>query len=153
MLCLSKWRNSSSQKKKNAQMRVRSLAGAVRLSMRGKSCSITPTLKMAADGSGAEELTFLGSELHGDGPAESPSGAFKEVPVRDETAVGVEPFHPRQSPESVEGHGGAPSKTLTTAKKRRVNISTHYLNQIHNGWTIQNKVENKHALYNCQQIL
>lgn len=137
MLCLSKGCNSSSQKK-NAQMRVRSLAGAVTLSMRGKSCSITPTLKMAVDGSQTEEVTFLGSELHGDGP-ESPSRAFEKVPVGDATAVGVEPFHPRQSPESVEGHGGAPCKTLTAGKKRRVTISTRHLNQIlsklpvHNG--------------------
>lgn len=120
-------------------MRVRSLAGAVRLSMRGKSCSITPTLKMAVDGSRTEEVTFLGSALHGDGPAESPSRAFEEVPVRDETAVGAEPFHPRQSPESVEGHGGAPSKTLTAGKKQRVNISTRYLNQTLSILTVHNR--------------
>lgn len=127
----------SPSQKKNAPMRVRSLAGAVRLSMRGKSCSITPTLKMAVDGSRTEEV--LGSALHEDGPAESPSRAFEEVPVRDETAVGVEPFHPRQSPESVEGHGGAPSKTLTAGKKQRVNISTHSLNQILFILTVDNR--------------
>lgn len=111
-------------------MRGRSLAGALRLSMRGKSCSITPTLKMAVDGSRTEEASLLGSELTGVGPAEAPGRAFEEVPVRDESAVGVEPFHPGQSPESAEGRGGAPSKTLTAGTKQRVNISTCYLNQI-----------------------
>lgn len=79
---------------------------------------------MAVDGSRTEEAAFLGSEVHEEGPAESPSGALEEVPVRE----GVEPFHARQSPESVEGHSGAASKTLTALQKRRVNISTRYPN-------------------------
>lgn len=79
---------------------------------------------MAAHGCSAEEPTPLGSEVLGDAPAESPSGAFEDEPVRDETAVGAELLCPRQSPESVEGHGGPPSRTSTAGKKRRVNIST-----------------------------
>lgn len=93
---------------------------------------------MAVDGSRTEEVTCLGSESHGDGPADSPGRAFEEAPFRDETAVGVEPFHPRQGPESVEAHGGASSETLTAGKKQRVNISTHYLNQIASILTVHN---------------
>lgn len=119
MLCVSEWRNSSSQKK-NAQMRDQSLAGRC----------ITLSLKMAVDGSRTEEATLLGSELTGDGSVEPPCRDFEGVPVRDETAVAVEPFHPRQSPESVVDCGGAPSKALTAGKKQRVNISTRYLTQI-----------------------
>lgn len=111
MLCVSEWCNSSSQKK-NAQMRDQSLAGRC----------ITLSLKMAVDGSRTEEATLLGSELTGDGSV--------EPPCRDETAVAVEPFHPRQSPESVVDCGGAPSKALTAGKKQRVNISTRYLTQM-----------------------
>lgn len=88
-------------------MRVRSLAGAVKLPMRGKSCNIRSTLKMAADVSKTQAARFLGSELHEDGP------------VQPESAVGVEPLHPRASPEPVEG---APGKTLAPAKKQRVKI-------------------------------
>lgn len=102
--------NSSSFLKKNAQMRVKSLAGAVKLSMRGKSCNIRPTLKMAVDVSRNQAVCFLGSELHEDSP------------VEPESAVGVEPLHPRASPESAEGPGRAPGKTLTPEKKQKVNI-------------------------------
>lgn len=111
-------------------MRVRSLAGAVKLSMRGKSCGVRPTLKMAVDGSRTEAAGSLGSELHGDRPVESPSGAFQEEPVRDETVVGVDPLHPRGSPESAGGPGGAPGRTSTAVKKQRVNISSHDLIEI-----------------------
>lgn len=102
--------HSSSFQKKNAQMRVKSLAGAVKLSMRGKSCNIRPTLKMAVDVSRTQAVCFLASELHEDSP------------VEPESAVGVEPLHPRPNPESAEGPGKAPGKTLTPEKKQRVNI-------------------------------
>lgn len=91
-------------------MRVKSLAGAVKLSTRGKSCNIRPTLKMAVDVSRTQAVCFLGSELHKDSPSEP------------ESAVGVEPLHPGASPGSVEGPGRAPGKTLTPEKKQRVNI-------------------------------
>lgn len=107
-------------------MRVRSLAGAVKSSMRGKSCNTGSTLKMAVDVSRTQAVCCLGSE---DGPVESPSSAFEEVAVGDESAGGVEPSHPRASPGSVEGPGGAPGKTLTAVKKERVNILVCCLTQ------------------------
>ncbi|XP_056892908.1 microtubule-associated tumor suppressor 1 homolog A-like isoform X1 [Takifugu flavidus] len=88
-------------------MRVKSLTGAVKLSMRGKSCNIRPTLKMAVDVSRTQAVCFLASELHEDSP------------VEPESAVGVEPLHPRPNPESAEGPGRAPGKTLTPEKKQR----------------------------------
>lgn len=82
---------------------------------------------MAVQGSRAEPVGFPGSELHRDAPVESPSRTFEEVPIRDETAEAGEPVRPREGPESVEGHGGAPGKTLTAVKKQKVRISSLYL--------------------------
>lgn len=107
-------------------MRVKSLAGAVKSSMRGKSCNTGPTLKMALDVSGTQAVCCPGSE---DGPVESPSSALEEVAVGDESAGGVEPLHPRASPGSVEVPGGAPGKTLSAVKKQRVNIPVCCLTQ------------------------
>lgn len=62
---------------------------------------------MAVDVSRTQVVCFLGSELHEDSPVEPES---------------VEPLHPRASPESAEGPGRVPGKTLPAEKKQRVNI-------------------------------
>lgn len=82
---------------------------------------------MAVQGSRAELVGFPGSELHRDAPVELPSRTIEEVLFRDETAEAGEPVRPRESPESVEGHGGAPGKTLTAVKKQKVRIANLYL--------------------------